>query len=155
MPYPVAPTSPEGFFNPHEEEWKGAILPQLRVPGADSQIQYKPARRRLDPERKSATRVLRLGTLKVYVTVGEYPDGTPGEIFLRAAKVGSIERGLLEALSLTVSLALQHGVPLADLTAKYRNLNFSPQGLTGDGEFPSVSSIVDYLGQWLESRYGK
>jgi ribonucleoside-diphosphate reductase alpha chain len=114
-----------------------------------------PARRRLPPDRKSSTRVLRLGTLKVYVTVGEYPDGTPGEIFLRADKVGSIERGLLEALSLTISLALQHGVPLEDLTAKYRNLNFSPQGLTGDGEFPAVSSIADYLAQWLESRYGK
>lgn len=140
------------------EKWKAAISRQALiyagvVPADPPIVQAR--RRRLPSDRKSSTRVLRLDSLKVYVTVGEYPDGTPGEIFLRGDKVGSIERGLLEALSLTISLALQHGIPLADLTAKYRNLNFNPQGLTGDAEFPSASSIADYLGQWLESRYGK
>jgi ribonucleoside-diphosphate reductase alpha chain len=46
------------------------------------------------------------------ITVGLYPDGQPGELFIRMAKEGSTVSGLMDAFATAVSLALQFGVPI-------------------------------------------
>jgi hypothetical protein len=48
-----------------------------------------------------------------YVTVGLYPNGQPGEIFIRMAKEGSTIAGSLECFGTVASVALQHWAPLA------------------------------------------
>jgi ribonucleoside-diphosphate reductase alpha chain len=47
-----------------------------------------------------------------YVTVGEYEDGTPGEVFINIAKMGSTLAGLMDSFARSVSYGLQYGVPL-------------------------------------------
>ena len=54
-----------------------------------------------------------------YITVGLYPDGQPGEIFLKMAKEGSTVSGLMDTLATMISVALQYGVPLRDLVNKF------------------------------------
>jgi len=49
---------------------------------------------------------------KLYVAVGEYEDGTPGEIFLSNNKIGSMGRAYMEGFGIAASLALQHGCPV-------------------------------------------
>ena len=109
--------------------------------------------RRMPSERESVTRKLHLGDLEGYVTVGLYEDGTPGEIFLTFDRVGSVERGLCNALALVISKALQRGVPLADIVKSLRGQKFEPSGFTGDKEIPSADSIVDLIAQWLSQRF--
>jgi ribonucleoside-diphosphate reductase alpha chain len=78
-----------------------------------------PERERLPDLRNSITRRFHIprsdnqhGDLKMWVTVGLYPDGRPGEIFITADSAGSMARGALDAVAMMVSLALQYGVPL-------------------------------------------
>jgi|WetSurMetagenome_2_1015567.scaffolds.fasta_scaffold46139_6 ribonucleoside-diphosphate reductase alpha chain len=91
--------------------------------------------------------------LKIYVTTGEYEDGQPGEVFLKADKAGSTISGLLDALSITMSLGLQYGVPLQKILDKLVNLRFEPKGTTDDPDMPRVCSIVDAVAKWLAARY--
>jgi hypothetical protein len=90
--------------------------------------------------------------VKVYAQVGFYPDGRPGEVFLKADRVGSTLSGMLDALSMCMSVALQAGVPLSWFVEKLRNLQFEPSGPTDDPMIRYATSIVDGLAKWLEYR---
>ena len=112
------------------------------------------SRERMPPERNSVTRKLRIGeAVQGYATVGLYPDGRPGELFLTFDKLGSTERGMAHALALVVSLALQRGVLLEDIVGKLRGLKFDPAGVTGDPEIPMADLIVDLVARWLDRRF--
>ena len=71
-----------------------------------------PHRRRLPAERTAVTHKFEVSGHEGYITVGLYPDGQPGEIFLKMAKEGSTVSGLMDSFATTVSLSLQYGVPL-------------------------------------------
>jgi ribonucleoside-diphosphate reductase alpha chain len=83
------------------------------------------------------------------MTVGLREDGTPGELFLSIKKVGSLERGLFHTVALLVSIALQHGVPLAKICDKLTGIHFEPCGITSNKDIPLCRSIVDYVARWL------
>ena len=76
-------------------------------------------RERLPRRRKSSTFAFRVADCEGYVTVGEYDDGRPGEVFMKVSKQGSTLAGIMDAFSISVSLGLQHGVPLATYVRKY------------------------------------
>ena len=95
-----------------------------------------------------------LQDVKIYMQVGLYPDtGKPGEIFLKADKMGSTISGLLDALSMSISVALQAGVPLEWFVEKMKNLQFSPAGSTNIPGIRKATSIVDGLARWLEIKF--
>ncbi len=112
-----------------------------------------PHRRRLPSERDAVTHKFDIAGHEGYITVGLYPDGTPGEIFLKMAKEGSTVSGLMDTFATTVSVALQYGVPLRDLVNKFAHVRFEPSGFTGNQEIPIAKSIVDYIFRWLGSRF--
>ena len=58
----------------------------------------KPHRRRLPAERTAVTHKFDIAGHEGYITVGLYPDGQPGEIFLKMAKEGSTVSGLMDTL---------------------------------------------------------
>ena len=62
----------------------------------------------------------RVADCKGFVTVGEYPDGRPGELFIRVSKQGSTMAGIMDAFAISVSHGLQYGVPLRALRARLR-----------------------------------
>jgi ribonucleoside-diphosphate reductase alpha chain len=113
----------------------------------------KPYRRRLPDERRAVTHKFQVAGHEGYITVGLYPDGQPGEIFLKMAKEGSTVSGLMDSLATMTSLALQYGVPLRDLTNKFAHVRFEPAGFTGNSEIPIAKSIVDYVFRWMGSRF--
>lgn len=91
--------------------------------------------------------------LKFYLLYSVLPDGQCGEIFIRGDKVGSWDTGILDGFASTFSKALQHGAPLLELTKALRKTNFAPSGFTGDPDFPSCTSALDLLAQYLEFRF--
>jgi ribonucleoside-diphosphate reductase alpha chain len=110
-------------------------------------------RRRLPDERASLTHKFSVGGHDGYITCGLYADGTPGEIFVRMAKEGSTVAGLMDSFALSISLALQHGVPLRLLCEKLRGTQFEPRGFTGNPEIPMAKSIMDYIFSWLNLKF--
>jgi ribonucleoside-diphosphate reductase alpha chain len=112
-----------------------------------------PHRRRLPAERSAVTHKFDISGHEGYITVGLYPDGQPGEIFLKMAKEGSTVSGLMDSSATTFSVALQYGVPLKDLVNKFAHVRFEPSGFTGNQEIPIAKSIVDYIFRWLGSRF--
>jgi ribonucleoside-diphosphate reductase alpha chain len=85
--------------------------------------------------------------------VGLYPNGQPGEIFIRMAKEGSTIAGLMECFGTVVSVGLQHGVPLRVLCEKLAHTRFEPSGWTGNEELGYAKSLMDYLFRWLQLRF--
>ena len=88
-----------------------------------------------------------------YMTIGEYDDGTPGEIFVNVSKQGSTLRGILDAFAISLSHGLQFGVPLKDYVKSFTSMSFAPSGITDDPEIRTASSIIDYIARRLGLSY--
>jgi ribonucleoside-diphosphate reductase alpha chain len=110
-------------------------------------------RERLPRRRRSSTFTFRVADCEGYVTVGEYEDGRPGEVFMKVSKQGSTLAGIMDAFAIAVSLGLQHGVPLATYVRKYTNMRFEPAGITDDNELRIATSLVDYIFRRLALDY--
>ena len=120
---------------------------------AESPLVVGAVRERLPRKRNSKTFSFRVADCEGYVTVGEYEDGRPGEVFVKVSKQGSTLAGIMDAFSISVSLGLQHGVPLATFVRKYANMKFEPAGITDDPELRIASSLVDYIFRRLALDY--
>jgi len=112
-----------------------------------------PIRERLPRRRRSNTFAFRVADCEGYVTVGEYEDGRPGEVFMKVSKQGSTLAGIMDAFAIAVSLGLQHGVPLSTYVKKYTNMRFEPAGMTDDPELRIAQSLVDYIFRRLAVDY--
>ena len=114
---------------------------------------FRPGRRKLPNERNSITHKFSVGGHEGYLIVGKYDDGAPGEIFIKMAKEGSTLSGIMDGFALSVSIALQYGVPLRAMIDKFVNARFEPSGFTGNKEIPYAKSIIDYIGRWLGGKF--
>ena len=110
-------------------------------------------RHRLPEERPSLTHKFSIAGHEGYITVGLYPNGQPGEIFIKMAKEGSTVSGLMDSFATAVSLSLQHGVPLKVLCEKFAHTRFEPSGWTGNEQIGFAKSIMDYIFRWLQLRF--
>jgi ribonucleoside-diphosphate reductase alpha chain len=116
-------------------------------------VEYRPIRRRLPKSRPSRTVSFTVGGAEGYMTAGSYPDDGLGEVFLKLGKQGSTLAGVMDAFSIAVSIALQHGVPLETYVSKFTNMRFDPAGLTDDPDIRMAQSIVDYIFRRLALDY--
>jgi ribonucleoside-diphosphate reductase alpha chain len=110
-------------------------------------------KRELPRVRSSKTVEFKISDLKGYVTVGEFEDGSAGEIFITVAKMGSTLAGLMDAFGRSVSYGLQYGVPLKAYVRGMSSTNFAPFGMTDDPEIKTATSIVDYIFRRLALEY--
>ncbi len=131
-----------------------ARIAELEEALADRELVPPPSTRtRLPRRRRSNTFAFRVADCEGYVTVGEYEDGRPGELFVKVSKQGSTLSGVMDAFAIAVSLGLQHGVPLSTFVRKYTNMRFEPAGITDDPELRLASSLVDYIFRRLALDY--
>jgi ribonucleoside-diphosphate reductase alpha chain len=119
----------------------------------DAQAPPRAVRHRLPSERASITHKFAISGHEGYITVGLYPNGTPGEIFIRMAKEGSTISGLMDSFATAISMCLQHGVPLKLLCEKFAHTRFEPSGWTGNEQIGYAKSIMDYLFRWMQLRF--
>src|ERR1700756_4929963 len=110
-------------------------------------------RHRLQEERASITHKFKIGDHEGYITVGLYPNGEPGELFITMAKEGSTVSGLMDSFALTASIALQHGVPLRLLCEKFAHTRFEPSGWSGKPDIGYAKSSMDSIFRWLQLRF--
>jgi ribonucleoside-diphosphate reductase alpha chain len=110
-------------------------------------------RHKLKEERMSVTHKFNVGGHEGYIIVGLYPDGEPGEIFIKMAKEGSTVSGLMDSFALAVSISLQHGVPLKLFCEKFAHTRFEPSGWSSNPDIGFAKSIMDYIFRWLQMRF--
>ena len=99
--------------------------------------------------RRSLTHKFDIQGHEGYVTVGFYPDGRPGEVFITMAKEGSTIGGLMDVLGTSISMGLQYGVPLDVFVNKFAHSRFEPAGFTKNPDIPIAKSVTDYIFRWL------
>ena len=109
----------------------------------------KPRRERLPDTRQSVTHKFNVAGHEGYITVGLYPDGRPGELFITMAKEGSTIGGLMDAFGTAVSMSLQYGVPMEDYVRKFSHMRFEPQGHTKNPDIRIAKSLIDYIFRWM------
>jgi len=113
----------------------------------------QPVRNKLPDERDSITHKFSIAGHEGYITVGKYPNGQPGEIFIVMAKEGSTVSGLMDSFATAISLALQYGVPLKVLVDKFSHTRFEPSGWTQHEGIGYAKSIMDYIFRWLALKF--
>ncbi len=113
----------------------------------------RPTRERLPRARRSRTIEFRVADCKGFVTIGEYDDGRPGELFIRVSKQGSTLAGIMDAFAISVSHGLQYGVPLRAFVHAFVGMRFEPAGMTDDPEVRLANSLIDYLFRRLALEY--
>ncbi len=112
------------------------------------------SRRALPTTRESVTHKFSIARHEGYLTIGIYPDGRPGELFIKMAKEGSTISGMCQAFCRAFSLALQHGLSIEDAVVRFKNMRFEPLGPTSNPDIPEAQSIVDYVARYLELHFG-
>ncbi len=110
-------------------------------------------RRDMPRVRNSKTYKFQISDLKGYFTVGEYEDGTPGELFVNVSKQGSTLSGIMDSFAISVSHGLQYGVPLKSYVRTLRGTTFAPSGITDDADIRTAGSITDYIFRRLALDY--
>jgi len=105
-----------------------------------------------------------VGDVDVCITVGLFDNGQPGEIFIKLNHYGDTIKGFADQWAIVVSLALQHGVPLASICAKGEHSRFEPSGYTDTFIYDksgkvkgriNASSVIDYVCRWLQEEFLK
>jgi ribonucleoside-diphosphate reductase alpha chain len=158
-------TTPEDIYNAYREGWKLGLkalavyrdgskeAQPLSTQSGSGKAAEKalaaPRRERLPDTRQSVTHKFSVAGHEGYITVGLYPDGRPGEMFITMAKEGSTIGGLMDCFGTAVSMSLQYGVPLEVYVSKFSHTRFEPMGHTKNADIRVAKSIVDYIFRWL------
>jgi len=137
-----------------KEEKKAEAAPTAgTVEPVQRELFARTQREKLPVERTSVTHKFSVGGHEGYITVGMYPDGRAGEIFIKMSKEGSTLSGVMDGLALTLSIGLQYGVPLKVLVDKLLNTRFEPSGITANPNIRFATSVLDYIARWLGGRF--
>ncbi len=123
-----------------------AARPAARVMIREGLTPPPTVRHRLPKKRRGFTQEARVAGHKVFLRTGEYDDGSLGEIFIDMHKEGAAFRSLMNCFAISVSMGLQHGVPLASYVEQFTFTRFEPQGVVeGHPNIKFATSIIDYI----------
>ncbi len=116
--------------------------------------QYVSRNRPLPSRRRGYTQKVKIGGHNIYLRTGEYEDGTLGEIFLDINKEGTLLRSMMNCFAVSVSMGLQHGVPLDDYVKMFTFTRFEPNGMVlGHDHVKRSTSIIDFIFRDLAINY--
>jgi ribonucleoside-diphosphate reductase alpha chain len=120
-----------------------------------NQLLDRRQRRKMPDTRMSLTHKFEIAGHEGYITVGLYPDGQPGELFVQMSKEGSTIGGLMDTVATLTSISLQYGVPLEQLVKKFAYQRFEPSGFTKNPDIRTAFSITDYVFRWMGCEFIK
>lgn len=115
---------------------------------------YVARRQRLPFRREGYTQKVKIGGQSVYLRTGEYENGQLGEIFIDMHREGAAFRSLLNCFAISISLGLQHGVPLEEFVDAFVFTKFEPSGMVaGNPHVKMSTSVIDYIFRELAVAY--
>ena len=116
------------------------------------------ARRKLPKKRRAHHQNAVVGGTSTLLTIGRFDDGAIGEVFfdLDMHREGAPLRTVMNALARSVSLGLQHGVPVAGYVKLFSDVRFEPSGdVHGHPKVDQATSLLDYLAKALDAADGE
>ncbi len=120
--------------------------PAAAAPRRSAAAAFEP----LPARHASTTQRAAIGTHRLFLRTGEYADGRIAEIALTAPRETATVRGLLDGVSASVTIGLQHGVPLAAYVEAFLLTRFGPAGaVEGDPHVQAATSPLDWLARHL------
>lgn len=119
----------------------------------ESEAKHQAKRDRLPDDIEGWRHKFEINGYRGYLVVSEYPDGRPGEVFLKLGKPGSTVSGLIDGYTQLLSLALQYGIPLPKLIESFIDTRFEPSGMTSNKQVRFAKSLYDYLFKVLDVHY--
>ena len=152
------PLNSKADSDPEEETEAEAKAPAAAIETPIQEWLTPPTtrRHRLPKKRKGFTQEARVGGHKVFLRTGEYEAGSLGEIFVDMHKEGAAFRSLMNCFAISVSMGLQHGVPLDAYVRQFTFTRFEPQGIVeGHPNIKFSTSIIDYVFRVLGVEYLK
>ncbi|NCP84276.1 MAG: vitamin B12-dependent ribonucleotide reductase, partial [Bacteroidetes bacterium] len=115
---------------------------------------YVAHRKRLPNRRGGYTQKAKIGGQSVYLRTGEYENGQIGEIFIDMHREGAAFRSLMNCFAISISLGMQHGVPLEEFVDAFVFTKFEPSGpVFGNPHIKMSTSIIDYVFRELAVTY--
>lgn len=140
-----------------ESEWAAPVEEKVEAvkETAEKIVRHIFAQRRRLPDRRGGyTQKARIGGHKIYLRTGEYEDNSLGEIFLDMHKEGAAFRSLMNCFAISISLGLQHGVPLEEFVDAFVFTRFEPNGfVVGNPHIKHATSVIDYIFRELAITY--
>jgi ribonucleoside-diphosphate reductase alpha chain len=116
---------------------------------------YKPRRVKPTGRRGAKVHKASINGLTLYITASYYEDGRLAEIFATTGRQGSLVKGLLESLSITISKMLQYGIAPKDIASMYRGQKYEPNGFVADHPYiRQVDSISDLISKIIDIEMG-
>ncbi len=112
-------------------------------------LAFSTLRQRLPPEQPPHQHKFSIAGHEFYLKVQEYSRGDIGALTLQAARENAAVNGLLDGLSRTTSLSLQHGIPLENLIEEWKGSRFEPSGFTSNHFIFRAKSPADYVATYL------
>ncbi len=148
----------DGIMDLSDDTIRELLAAAGNVPDGMSPTQFyanrRPSKFRLPSVRSSVTEKFSIGGQDVFLTHGQYADGSLGEIFLKLSKEGGTLEGLCAAFATSISMGLQRGVPLEEYVSKFRMHKFEPAGVvSGHPNLKMAQSILDAVFRILSYRY--
>jgi ribonucleoside-diphosphate reductase alpha chain len=137
-------------------EARSSLSVQVPQVAAALAKRFLEARRELPLRRNGFTQKATIGGHALYLRTGEYEDGSLGEIFLDMPGEAEAYRALVQQFARAISLALQHGVPLAAFAEAFAHGEFAPAGpVEGSEIIAEASSVLDYVFRELQAAYAR
>lgn len=136
------------------EQEVARLKEKLRKGAPPAPVPVQAARReKLPSDTKGWRHKFEIDGYKGYLIVNEYPDGRPGEVFLKLGKPGSTVSGLIDGFTQLTSIAIQYGIPLQKLIQSFIDTRFEPAGVTTNRQIRFAKSLYDYLFKVLDVHY--
>ena len=108
-------------------------------------------REKLPNRRKCITQRLKINGQTVHFTIGLYPDGRPGELFIDRQKIGTSEKAWCGSTAKLISLMLQYGIPLSELVDALVGQCTEPFGSVPVSGHPIITEAVGVLDAIMRS----
>ncbi|MCL1997717.1 MAG: vitamin B12-dependent ribonucleotide reductase [Turicibacter sp.] len=116
---------------------------------------YNPKRVKPSGIRPAKVHKADINGLTLYITTSYYEDGRLAEIFASTGRQGSLAKGLLESLSITISKMLQYGIAPKYIASMYRGQKYEPNGYVSDHPYiKQVDSISDLISKIIDIEMG-
>ena len=111
-------------------------------------------RREMPARRRGFMQKASIGGHRLFLQTGEFEDGSLGELAITPPRETPSMRGLMDAFGRSISLGLQHGVPLDAYVEAFAYTRFGPAGaVEGDGSITHATSLLDYAFRMLAETY--
>jgi ribonucleoside-diphosphate reductase alpha chain len=112
-------------------------------------------RKKMPKDVETIRHKMKIEDMEAYLFGGKYDNGQVGELFITATKEGTTIAGLLDAIAILTSIALQRGETTKQLAKKFAGTRFEPFGITGNPDIPVATSPVDYIFRWLDKEFSE